>query len=178
MDQINTPLAENEAEAAKAYASAQTKERTPAAAVRLFQARWRAGERSAALASLGEWVESHPADPIARRALASGLMAAGHVKAAIEQNEILLAASPNDAVTLNNLALLYSARGEERALEFAERAHSLAPTDAAVLDTLGRQSTQPDQFIITLRRQIQCRALGFAPDPTIKTTGCQNRAPV
>ncbi len=155
------------AEAATAYASAQAKEPTPAGAVRLFQARWRAGERAVALASLGKWVETHPSDPVARRALASGLMASGDARAAIKQNEILLAASPGDAVVLNNLALLYFAIGDARALEYAERAHSLAPTDAAVLDTLGWLLVKRDQPErgLTFLREAHSR---LANDPRVR----------
>jgi predicted Zn-dependent protease len=44
---------------------------------------------------------------------------------------------PNNPVVLNNLAWLYHRSKDSRALDFAERAHSLAPRSPAIMDTLG-----------------------------------------
>jgi tetratricopeptide (TPR) repeat protein len=49
----------------------------------------------------------------------------------------VLAANPQHAATLNNLAWLYSERGDARALDYAERAYAAEPTNAAIADTLG-----------------------------------------
>jgi len=46
-------------------------------------------------------------------------------------------ALPENVVVLNNLAFLYQAEGDDRALEYAERAHARAPDNPAVADTLG-----------------------------------------
>lgn len=53
--------------------------------------------------------------------------------------EKFLAANPDFVLVLNNLANLYSdqLKQPDRALELARKARSLAPTDAAVADTLG-----------------------------------------
>jgi predicted Zn-dependent protease len=44
---------------------------------------------------------------------------------------------PENVVVLNNLAFLYQAEGDDRALEYAERAHARAPDNPAIADTLG-----------------------------------------
>jgi tetratricopeptide (TPR) repeat protein len=45
--------------------------------------------------------------------------------------------NPEHAASLNNLAWLYSQRGDERALDYAERAYAVEPNNAAIADTLG-----------------------------------------
>jgi Tfp pilus assembly protein PilF len=58
-------------------------------------------------------------------------------KAAIQQFQAVLKEDPKNLVALNNLATAYQQEKDPRALEYAEKAHALAPDSAAVLDTLG-----------------------------------------
>ena len=105
--------------------------------LRLYIARRDGGESARALGLLQEWLAAHPDDMTARRALAVGYIAAGRPDEAVRDLEILVAEQPNDALLLNNLAWLYHERGDARALDYATRAHHLAPDQPATLDTLG-----------------------------------------
>ena len=61
----------------------------------------------------------------------------GDVDGAIKLYEQSLAKAPDNAVLLNNLAVLYDGKGNPKALELAERAYKLAPKAAAIQDTYG-----------------------------------------
>ena len=80
---------------------------------------------------------ARPADHTARQLLASLLLETGDDDAALLEFERVAEAQPGNAGVLNNLANLYLARADARALEMARRAHRLAPEEAAMLDTLG-----------------------------------------
>jgi len=64
-------------------------------------------------------------------------MAERQNNAAIEQYQIILKQNPQSAPALNNLAWLYYQEKNPLALEYAEKAHQLAPNDPIILDTLG-----------------------------------------
>jgi Flp pilus assembly protein TadD len=68
----------------------------------------------------------------------------------------------DDPAVLNNLANILSSQGDKRALELAERAHRLAPRDAAVQDTLGWILVQQGQLDSGLRHLREARLR--APD--------------
>ena len=68
------------------------------------------------------------------------------MQAAIVIHEELLTYYPNDPGILNNLAWLYPGVDEQRALEFANRAHELAPESPHVLDTLGWTLTRRGEY--------------------------------
>ena len=74
-------------------------------------------------------------------ALAAGVAAQGEndVGAAISQYETAVRNGDHSGIAANNLAWLYAQRGTslDRALALAEQAHSLAPRDPAILDTVG-----------------------------------------
>lgn len=106
-------------------------------AMRLFVAYVESGNVAGGIAFLESWLAEHPRDRVARRALAEGKLRAGDLAAARTQYEQLLKDQGEDAVLLNNLANILLARKDPKALEYAERAHALAPNDAAVQDTLG-----------------------------------------
>lgn len=86
---------------------------------------------------LAEWILSHPEDTEAKIVLGTNLLSRGGLSQAQVQFEAALDASPNNIVVLNNLAWLYQQTGDTRAREMAERAWSLAPTNADVADTYG-----------------------------------------
>jgi tetratricopeptide (TPR) repeat protein len=76
-------------------------------------------------------------DDSVRFVLAGSLIGAGQIVPAIEQHEILLARQPESATLLNNLAWLYSRQGDDRALDYARRAHRIKPAAPEIADTLG-----------------------------------------
>lgn len=106
-------------------------------AVKLHSAYIAAGQPAEGEARLLQWLKQAPGDNVARLFLASAYSKAGQHKAAISQYEQIVRTEPNNAKALNGLAWHLFLDGDSRALSFAERAHKLAPGDAATLDTLG-----------------------------------------
>lgn len=124
-------------EAAKAYRAAYGRQASAAVALRLYNARRRAGDIEAALAALRDWVEANPEDHRARAALAGAYLNAARYRDAIAEYERLLAVSPENPVLLNNLAWAYHKVGDARARDYAQRAHDKAPQSSEITDTLG-----------------------------------------
>lgn len=126
------------AEALEAYERAWSVVQTGELAVAVFEARAATTQdRTPALAELAKWVEANPGDSRARRFLAGALLDNGNYDESIDHYEILLAGRPEDPVFLNNLAWLYHQKRDGRALIYAERALAAAPSEAAIMDTLG-----------------------------------------
>ena len=87
---------------------------------------------------LEDWVAANPEDVEARRGARRG-SSSGAVTAdgAIKLYEQVLAKAPGNAVLLNNLAVLYQAKGNPKAVETAEKAYNAAPKAPAIQDTYG-----------------------------------------
>lgn len=117
---------------AQAFAAAPSAD----TALQAFAAAERAG-RADADSPLLSWVAEHPNDPRVNLALGELALKKGENDAAIGRFENVVATDPKQPVALNNLAWLYSRKGDGRALEMARRAHDAAPDNAAVADTLG-----------------------------------------
>jgi len=124
------------AEAAAAFAQSARLRPSLAATIRLAQARQLAGQRDA-VAPLREWLRTRPEDLPARAMLAILQDQAGRADQAIQEYERVLASGQPDAVMSNNLAVLYQKKGDPRAESMARQAYRLAPTNAAIADTLG-----------------------------------------
>ncbi len=90
-----------------------------------------------ALATLRKWLTDQPNDYPTQLLLAAMLEDAKQPDKAIAEYERLLAVNPKDPGVLNNLAGLYSAKGDRRAAGLAEQAYALAPQSPAIADTLG-----------------------------------------
>lgn len=104
----------------------------------LVLAEYQAGRLSGAadpVKGVEEWVATHPQDAAAVLIVAQSKLAAGNQDAAIQLYEQGLAGHPDNVAMLNNLAVLYQAKGDSRALETARRAHALMPQSGAVTDT-------------------------------------------
>jgi predicted Zn-dependent protease len=122
------------------------------AAIRLYRAHLSAGGVPDAVKTMEGWLQSHPEDLMARRALAEGYLRAGNLAGARAQYEAIAAKeNPADPTVLNNLANVLLRQGDAKALEYAEQAHRLAPQDAAVQDTLGWVLVQHRQVDLGLR---------------------------
>jgi len=98
------------------------------------------------------WVAKQPNDVEARLTLASALQAVQRPDKALEHYQAVLKADDLNVVALNNLAWMYQTRADPRALGLAERAHSRAPENADVLDTLGT---------ILLQQNREADAIGY-----------------
>lgn len=111
---------------------------------------------------LNKWLEQHAEDQAVRFMLATSYLADGKKDIAIGQYEQLLKKQPDNPSVLNDLAWLYYERGEQGALEMAEKAYHLAPDSAAIQDTYGWilvQSGRLESGIIALEQ-----AASNAPD--------------
>ena len=88
-------------------------------------------------AKLETWVASNPQDPTGNFMLGSVALGNGQHDVATARYEAVLGVNPEHAATLNNLAWLYSQRGDDRAVDYAERAYAAEPNNPAIADTLG-----------------------------------------
>ncbi len=95
---------------------------------------------------LTTWLKSHPSDTTVRRVYAATLQEEGETLQAINQYEMILDLAPTDAITLNNLAWLYTKTNDSRAIRTAQRGYDAAPTQPAVADTYGWILFKAGQF--------------------------------
>ncbi|MGB5773732.1 MAG: XrtA/PEP-CTERM system TPR-repeat protein PrsT [Sedimenticolaceae bacterium] len=123
--------------AAETFARALQLDDRPALLVSHFRAKTLAGQGEAALANLQAWQDTHPDNPLVLRALAEGHHQRGATDAALPLYERLIELTPNEALVHNNMANLLMDLDVERALKAARRAHELARSNPAILDTLG-----------------------------------------
>ena len=118
---------------AEAYQRAPSGEQAVALA-RVYRQLERVEEAAALLEAR---LKAHPDEDGVRFHLAETLMDLGEHRDAIQHYEDLVRVFPEHLLVLNNLAFLYQTKGDDRALEYAERAHARAPDNPAVADTLG-----------------------------------------
>ena len=123
-------------DASRAFAKSYALRPTAAAALNDNQARAMGGLARPDLPLLN-WLQREPQDSVARRRLADYYLRSGLDRDATVQLEKMIADTPNDVVSLNNLAWLLAAGDPARAETLARRAHSISPGNAAVADTLG-----------------------------------------
>lgn len=107
-----------------------------------------------ALPVLAQWAQARPQDLTARRALADGQARAGRFAEARASYQAVVQQVPDDGRALNNLANVLLKLDDPAALQVAERALLLRPTDADVIDTAGWaafRAGQPDRALQLLR---------------------------
>ncbi|MBU8536726.1 XrtA/PEP-CTERM system TPR-repeat protein PrsT [Falsiroseomonas tokyonensis] len=145
------------AAAAEAYAAAQAAAPSSTLALRQAAALRAADRMAEASRVLEAWVAEHPDDLAAQSALAQLDLMAGRHAAAEARLRRVVAAQPENALALNNLAWVLGEQGEARLAEargFAERAYYLS-ANAESADTLGwilARSGEP-RLAVTLLRQ-------------------------
>lgn len=105
--------------------------------VQVYATLARLGRQADADARMALWFKDHPGDVPTRLYVASSKLVGNDPKGAVPHFEAVLKADPANLAALNDLAWSYQRLGERRALEFALRAHQLAPDNPAVMDTLG-----------------------------------------
>ncbi len=113
------------AQAVKAYDEAMKKGGGSGELIKLHRAMNIAGDGKGADELLKSWIRQHPKDRIVRGYAAGYYMANHRDRDAIAQYQDLLGGAPNNAIILNNLALLYQRVGDERALPTAEKAKKM-----------------------------------------------------
>ncbi|MDF1581841.1 MAG: PEP-CTERM system TPR-repeat protein PrsT [Methyloprofundus sp.] len=125
----------------------------------LARAQWQAGEKEVFLATLNNWLQSHPHDVNMRYMQASAYMQLNkesEAKAALTQ---VIKQSPDYVPALNNLAWLSRNDDPKQALAYAERANQLSPKNPAVMDTLGVLLLQQGDKVKALALLDQAQAL-------------------
>ena len=129
-------LQQKPAEAVKPYEQAMAANGDNSVLLKLHEALTKSGRAKDADAKVAAWLKAHPGDNAVRLHFATLSMATDN-KAAISQFEAILKQEPNNVGALNNLALAYYKEKDPKALEYAEKAATLAPANPAVMDTLG-----------------------------------------
>ena len=123
-------------EAAELYGAQLKDAPSSALAIKTATAYLQAGNAAKASATLSGWLAQNPKDLDALRLQANLQMGLSQNDAAVTTLELLSALQPDDAETMNNLAWLYSLKGDRRAQPLARRAFVLRPS-AQSADTLG-----------------------------------------
>lgn len=124
-------------DSAAAFRTALSKQATPALAVRLYITLRQAGKPDEATAVANDWMKSHPKDVTLPLVLAEQDQQQKNYASAADGYKRVLDVDPDNAVALNNLAWVLVEQGKPEGVEYAERAHRIAPFNPNVLDTLG-----------------------------------------
>ncbi|HWZ72988.1 MAG TPA: XrtA/PEP-CTERM system TPR-repeat protein PrsT [Casimicrobiaceae bacterium] len=106
-------------------------------AVKLYATMANAGKGAAASATADKWLQDHPKDVVLRGYLGERALQKQDYKAAARYYQAAVAQQPDNVMFLNNLAWVAGELGDPKALSYAEKASTLAPTNASILDTLG-----------------------------------------
>jgi putative PEP-CTERM system TPR-repeat lipoprotein len=96
-----------------------------------------AGKTAAADAAADKWLRDHPKDIVLRGYLAERALRNSDYKTASRHYQAIVLQQPDNVVYLNNLAWVSGELNDPKALSYAEKAASLAPDNAEVLDTWG-----------------------------------------
>lgn len=137
------------------------REPTSANLIELAMQRYLMGNFSAAVALLEQWVGAHPKDTRAREKLATMYEQQGHSDQVVNQYRAIVSTESDNVVALNNLAWYLLDIDPSEALRYAQRAYTLSPGSASILDTLAMAQMKNDQPEAA-RRTLQ-RALELAP---------------
>ncbi len=124
------------AQAVQAYKKMYEKAPNTNSLLKLVRSMRMAGEGGRE-ALMEEWLKKQPMDSNVRMVLAAAYQNEAGYDNAIRHYLEVAKQLPDNVVANNNLAWLLGERGDPRALEFAEKAYSLAPDNPAVMDTAG-----------------------------------------
>jgi putative PEP-CTERM system TPR-repeat lipoprotein len=119
------------------YREADRREPNGAFRIRIHQAQSAQMGGDAPVDLLKAWIETHPDDSTVQRYTADALVRLGRMDEAVRMYENLLKSSPRDFRLLNNLADALLRKGDVRAMDYAQQAYQIEPTNAVVLTTLG-----------------------------------------
>jgi putative PEP-CTERM system TPR-repeat lipoprotein len=123
--------------AADTLAAAFDRDPTWPVLTRLLEARQLAGQSAEAMSAIQQWVASNPQHVPGKLAQAGLLQNANRDVEALSTYEAVIAIDDSNLAALNNAAWLAHELNRPGALGLAERAHTLARDNPAVLDTLG-----------------------------------------
>jgi cellulose synthase operon protein C len=152
----------NRAPAVAAYRASLKKQSSSETAAKLHRALLSAGQTAEAAKFEATWLETNKLDPVFLLYLGDLAMAQPDFDRAEGLYRKVLAATPNNALALNNLAWLLHKAGKPAALETAEKALAAAPNSAAVLDTVAEIHAAAGRIDKAL--SLQKRAVEVEPD--------------
>ena len=124
-------------EAAKAYTEALKHRPTAPVVLRLHALLVAAGKAAEGDAVAARWLKENPKDTTLRLYLAERDLQRKEYGAAARVYRDVLALQPDNPIVLNNLAWALSQLKDRSAVDYAEKAHALAPQSPTIADTLG-----------------------------------------
>jgi cellulose synthase operon protein C len=124
-------------QAASAYREALKRQSTGVIVTRLHAVLENDGKSADADALAANWIRDNPKDVVVRTYLAGRAAVDKNFKEAVKLYKAALLWQPQNEVILNNLAWTSMEAKEPGALDYAEKAYSIAPKNPAVLDTYG-----------------------------------------
>ena len=101
------------------------------------RAQWAQKKQELALKVMRDWLKDHPNDVPVHLQLAGSYLGMGKEADALAEYGQIIKIAPKHVLTLNNLAWLNRDKAPKQAMDYAQQAYQLAPTDPYVLDTLG-----------------------------------------
>ena len=123
--------------AIKSYKTALSlQNNNPVIANKIARTYTRSGNTKAAAEILEQWLKKYPGNIKIRLSLALLYQKEQKLEQAAKHYEAIIGLFPEHLSAVNNLALIYNQLDDPKALEYAEIAFSLAPSNTAVLDTL------------------------------------------
>jgi len=123
--------------AERVYRAASKKFDIAALAMRTHAVLHAAGKEKEAGAFADHWITAHPKDASVLNYLGERDLLAKRYQSAEQRYERARERAPDNALILNNLALVKHQLKQPAAREIAERALQLAPENAAIMETLG-----------------------------------------
>jgi putative PEP-CTERM system TPR-repeat lipoprotein len=124
-------------EAIAAYRTATARQPDAPVMLRFLGLLEAAGRADELQSTAQKWIRDHPRDVPVRAYLGEVAMRRGDYKAASQQLRNALEFEPENVVVANNLAWVLGEMGDPRALEYAEKAYTLAPGVAGINNTYG-----------------------------------------
>ena len=120
-----------------------------------------AGRDAEAERFAAEWLKEHPNDAAFDYQVSAAQLQRGEYAKAEVRLVRILAAHPDNALALNNMAWVLLQTGRPGALPYAQRAVELFPNDATSLDTLAGALAADKQYARAL--EVQRQAIDLAP---------------
>jgi putative PEP-CTERM system TPR-repeat lipoprotein len=124
-------------EAIVAFKSAMDRQQLPPVVARYYVVLQAAGKAKEASALATKWMVEHPDDPTLPLLMAEENQRKNDLASAKAGYLKVLDIDPDNVSALNNLAWILADQKDAKAVEYAERAHRLAPFNSAIVDTLG-----------------------------------------
>jgi putative PEP-CTERM system TPR-repeat lipoprotein len=148
--------------ATTAFRAALQRERDGATAVKLHAVLSAAGKTAEADKLSADWVKDNPQDTVFRFYEGDVAMARNDFATAEARYRTVLELQPNNALALNNVAWMLARQGKTGGVALAEKANSLVPDRAPLLDTLSLALEVDKQ----LPRAIEAQARAVKLEPT------------